>query len=711
MFERIKNKLHKAMRVLMAAAFFFSASPKKLSANELLPPAEKPGREVSNELVVDKGWGYTEQLEKILAEKDYEENMKEVIRDVFREIDENYDKYAAVEEGTGSKKQYMDKLLHILQERCKEAILVEEHDEGSEEDKRLKQADALGLASLIENKIIVRDREDKELRTKTALHELVHLSQEGFHVNNEIPYRSSIMNLLMEADATNNGKYAIKPVFGKFGKVSLFNRVNNTYVEFVNPYSSYPEFLNIYKKLEYLVGEKFMEDWKSDSNTEKDYFREMEYLVDSKYGKGTFKPIFYNLIKIAGFIDNRQIMPILEEEKKEEIENSLLSNRQYYEQQLNRMQPREIFIKEVKATIDFLNNSITKNNEILNNENLLQQKYKERIIEQENLIKYDEEELERLKNNEKRERYLEELRSQLTNSNTPFEKKMVEEKIEILTNPEKRKNYIEILEKSLNFSKEFYNTFSIEKFKKELIEMNVYNENECKRLMKYYDEEYYISEMERLKRAIDLHNVALEGINENLPDLLISFEQKIIDCMKKDIERISNKQQAIDMSKKWHHYKKQFLLEVYSEQDNGIVQHVFNTEELERNLIEKLDRYQVFPRYFENEDFNRYAKGALLDSNVYDISRAYIKTAQIGDKGIMVIYNNKGEIHNVYTFTRENGSEKIYDSLNGSHLDIMEILPEIESSKIVWSQKMLSMNKDDISVKKVRKEGELCHVR
>jgi len=699
MLEETKKKLQKVLRVVLAATFLFNVSPKKLIAAEQ-PSEEEMGIKISNGFSVDIKGAYVEYLDKILENKSYEESMKTNLREVFAEIDKNYDKYAAVEEGTIPKKQFVDDLINTMGNKCEEAVLVEEQDEGSKEDKELEEAEAIGLAG--SNGIIVKDLEDKDSKKVVTLHELAHLTQDGFQVNSDIPNGYKLRRLLIEANATESGKYALGPKLENSGALTLDNKSDNTYVEFNNSCFSYEIFLNVYKKLEYLTDKKFMEGWKKDGNTEKDYFKKMGQIIDGKYGKGTFEPIFHNLIKIAPYIGDGQIEY---SEDKEKIKEESLNSKQFYLEKLNRMEDKQKFMEDAKKDIDFYNNNIKVNIDTLNDSNLLEQKYNERIESNKISIENNLEEISKCSDDEKRAEYLIELKNNLEQSNDPQSKNFYQTKIEDLNDPEKRNEYIKNVQDSTEYLRQDINTLSKEKFEKDLNDQNKWYKEESDNLLKYSDPAYYDSEMKRLKETCQLYDVAMEGIEGNVPDFFVALEHSVTDCMEKDIGKVRSTREAALTVQDWHLYKKQFLLKVYTRnENNGCIRREqrdeFDIEGVENRLSEKINQFKVFPSYYKNENFNKFAQEALMDSQAYDIRTAFVKTAEIDDKAVMIIYDNAGKIQDINEFSKD-GKQNIYanksnDDPNSCSLgqDIMYRLPEPMIKQLQSSDKKPAMNRN-----------------
>ena len=76
---------------------------------------------------------YNNQLEKILENKDFSENVKNLLLSMLYRIQVGYDDYTTVKRIVENKKDYIEEILQIIKEKCKKIIIVEKDSKESEE--------------------------------------------------------------------------------------------------------------------------------------------------------------------------------------------------------------------------------------------------------------------------------------------------------------------------------------------------------------------------------------------------------------------------------------------------------------------------------------------------------------------------------------------------------------------------------------------------
>jgi hypothetical protein len=702
MFEKIMDKIRKPLRIFTAAYMLLSFTP-KVAVGVELPQDEDLGEKSSVQLTLDRRGDYTDKLEEILKAKNYEESMKNAIRKTFKDMDENYDEYA-IEGKRKPKNEYIAEILDTINSKCDNAILVESQDEGGKEDKELQVLGAIGLAKSSEKEIIVKELQDPQQTSRVVLHELSHLKQSGFHVNYEIPYAYNLSRMLFEADATDNGNNVSAPRLQGGGYTDIRNKSDDTYLRINNTYNNYEVFVNLFKKLEYLTGKEFMEDWRKDKNLDKDYPQIMEQIIDGKYGKGTFEPIFNDLIKLAPFLKNEVFLSIDTDEAKK----VLLNDSNYKKEKLGKIQDKQNFMEEAQRSIDLNKDVLAKNESILSDKGLLKESYDIRIQQFKDAEKTYQEEIEKYRDDTKRAEYLQKLKKELSQSNNDSYKEFIQGDIDRLNDPKKRANQIKCLEESLSNIRKDNQTYSMEKHEKELFTSNKVCKKEIEGWEKYKDTDYYDSKVKDWEKGIQLSNIAMEAVNENKPlETLMSLEKKVLTCMDKDIGNIKNRYEAINMTNKWHVYKKQFLLDNFlksiDSEGNVKEEHydVFNTKGRENKLIEKLDQYEVFPEFFQDKQLNMFAKEALLDCNVYDIRKASIKTAHDVDRDIFMISDDNGVVKSIYQLN-ELGKENIYNRIdNSSESYALNNLPKSVKAQLITSSKIPAMTRNSQEISKI----------
>ena len=107
---------------------------------------------------------YNNQLEKILAKKNFSEEIKNLLLSMLYKIEAAYDDYSLVNGNTKTKKEILEEILEIIEKNCKEIEIIK-----TKESKSIPE----------EGKIITY------LNTRKMLYEIYQLKQNKFKVPDE----------------------------------------------------------------------------------------------------------------------------------------------------------------------------------------------------------------------------------------------------------------------------------------------------------------------------------------------------------------------------------------------------------------------------------------------------------------------------------------------------------------------------------------------
>jgi len=143
-------------------------------STEVIPPEQIPPENLLEDIESDENYKY---LQSIIADKPFEESMKNVIMDSFRQIYQTYDKIYAYKKL--SKEKYLKMFCDIVKDRLGVAELVEEQDKEEAAAKLLEKKGAIGITK---NDTIYLGVDDIGRVTANMAHEVWHLENQDLKV-------------------------------------------------------------------------------------------------------------------------------------------------------------------------------------------------------------------------------------------------------------------------------------------------------------------------------------------------------------------------------------------------------------------------------------------------------------------------------------------------------------------------------------------------
>lgn len=280
---------------------------------------------------------YSNQLEKVIETKDFDEGVKNLLLEIFYKVDVSYKDYKKVKRNEETKQEYIERLLKIIQNKCDKIKIIKPN---TEEAKKINEKKFLTnqqnkeiICYPIEIKLLYAiceiGKQEKIIKGKYSL------------VNKTI---SNIINI-------GNSIDTIEPIrdFSGWSWQVFKNEIENITYNL------------IYQNLRILVGDKFLNTWVENNEYIIDYYDLFQDELEENFGTKLKKEIIQKLENLSIFLE-------IETDKK--YKKALEGLRQYNEAEISKMQENEEKIE--KARIE----KIQKLLEVLDIENKIEEKNK-----------------------------------------------------------------------------------------------------------------------------------------------------------------------------------------------------------------------------------------------------------------------------------------------------------------------------------------------
>lgn len=349
---------------------------------------------------------YNNKLEEVLSKKDFSEEVKNTLLSMFYKIENGYKDYKTVKRETFEKKEYIEKLINIVDKDCKKITFIpinsnekEIVDSKNQEIKCLPIENKIlyGIAKIQKRNIVVKDIDES---IEEALSDMLNI---GNNINIVEPLRD----------------------FNGFS----WNIITKD-IEDIN-------YNLLYQNMIFLCNNKFVDKWVNNYEPLVDYLDLFQSEIENKYGKKEKNNIIRNLIRISlklkASYDIEFKNKIIEKSKELTDEKEELEDKPKYLEKISKSK------KQSEKEIKYLD-------KVINDKNLLAKEYEKRNEElplEKKIFS-----IRVLKNNLKNER--EELLLKLENYNKIMIPKNF---LEMKKNVEKQFEYFENIE-DLDFRKE-----------------------------------------------------------------------------------------------------------------------------------------------------------------------------------------------------------------------------------------------------------------
>lgn len=320
---------------------------------------------------------YNNELEKILEEKDFTSDVKNLLLSMLYKIENGYDDYKKVKVNVCSKKQFVEEILETIDRRCKKIEFIKPNSEEGQK--------------LYEQKITcIVDRENGVIRTfqneKSILDAIMQMRQENIKIKQEYKMITTPIKEMLLTGNNINSLELITDFNGWSWDITKSGRKNMTYNR-------------LYQLLVILIGNKQIESWVNNRKSEeleelpsnvilsskynesfgitkkeiigeqKDYIASIREVFGQKYGEKLEDKFFKDMTKVA----------ILECSKHNDEYDKKIKNRiEDLKNKLHEMSDNKKFVENLSATKKEITKNIEQIDKILSSEKEIQKEYEKR---------------------------------------------------------------------------------------------------------------------------------------------------------------------------------------------------------------------------------------------------------------------------------------------------------------------------------------------
>ena len=283
---------------------------------------------------------YNNELEKILEEKQFDENVKSTLLSILYKIEMAYKDYETVKKDIETKEEYISNILDIIKNDCNLIKIIKMDDEQSK---------------IPNNKTYIINKEKKEIISypieRKLLYAIAKISKRQKIIKDDYYF---IDRTLSELINVGNNINMVEPL-----------RDFNGYSWSVIPQEIESIDHNlVYQNLRILVGNEFLNKWVKNTEYIIDYFNLFEEKLEDKYGKE-------NKIKILEKISYISVLLYLK--FKDNVDEEIIEQKEKIELELDKMQDKQQFIEDTTNKKMQIEEEIRKIDTTINSKELLQQ--------------------------------------------------------------------------------------------------------------------------------------------------------------------------------------------------------------------------------------------------------------------------------------------------------------------------------------------------
>lgn len=285
---------------------------------------------------------YSNELEKVIETKDFDEDVKNLLLGIFYKIDISYKDYKKIKRNVETKQEYIERIIKIIQNNCETIKTAKPNS---------KQAKELGNKTFLvdsKNKKIVCYPVERKLLysiSKIGKQETIVKSKHGL-INKTI---SNMINI-------GNNINTVEPLrdFNGWSWLIIRKEIENI------------SYNLIYQNLRILVGEQFLNSWITNNEYVIDYYNELKAELTERFGTKIMKKVIMAVEKLS---------ILLEIEINPEYERKLKQLKVENEEKLSRFQNNQEFVEELTNEKKQINRRMKKIEKILSSKDALEKEY------------------------------------------------------------------------------------------------------------------------------------------------------------------------------------------------------------------------------------------------------------------------------------------------------------------------------------------------
>ena len=288
---------------------------------------------------------YNNELEKLLEEKQFEENAKSTLLNILYKIETGYKDIETVKKDIETKEEYIENLMGIIKNNCDSIKILKMSEQNNQ---------------IPENRTYIIDKENKEIIAypieRKVLYAIAKIGKkEKIIKDNYFLIDETISDLIN----TGNNIHMVEPLrdFNGYSWTTIPQEIESI------------DHNLIYQNLRILVGHKFLNKWIRSNEFMIDYFEEFKEELENRYGVEDRKKIIDLLAEISVLLEVKYNPQKIKEytKLKEELQ-----------EELEKLENKEEYIEKITEQKIQLTEKIKQIDTIINNKELLEKEYKER---------------------------------------------------------------------------------------------------------------------------------------------------------------------------------------------------------------------------------------------------------------------------------------------------------------------------------------------
>ena len=288
---------------------------------------------------------YNNELEEILENKEFEENVKNLLLNLFYKIEAAYKDVETVKRDVKTKEEYIQSIIEIIKNNCDNIKIVRSNSEE---------------AKILGKKTFLVQKDKKQIISypieRKVLYAIAKIEKNDTIIKNKY---FLIHKTLSDLINVGNNISMVEPLrdFNGFSWTTIPKEIESI------------EHNIIYQNLRMLVGNEFLNNWIQNKEFIIDYMELFKNELDKNFGKRREKEIIKIINKIS-------ILLYIKFEP--EMQNGLKEAKKDLEEKLEKMQDREKFIEYITEEKRNKTEEIRKIDTTINNKELLKKEYLKR---------------------------------------------------------------------------------------------------------------------------------------------------------------------------------------------------------------------------------------------------------------------------------------------------------------------------------------------
>ncbi len=235
---------------------------------------------------------YNYILDKVLEDKNFSEDAKNLLLNMIYKIENSYKDYSQIKGVFQTKNDFIDSLIDIVSKYCKFLFLV---DPKKEEVKMLKEQNVLALTDEREQRIYAYPTE------LAILYGLIDIKPKYFYVPRNYYYlKRQLQHVLVEGTILNYTE-----VIRNFNGWS-WNFAEDTNIDYISNM--------IYQAIRILIDEDFLREWEQNTSSKIDYIYEMRKELLEYYGKECSRNFYISMARLIVASSLKETRPRTKEE-------------------------------------------------------------------------------------------------------------------------------------------------------------------------------------------------------------------------------------------------------------------------------------------------------------------------------------------------------------------------------------------------------------